>query len=139
MKRLIYGVAVIALLAVGAGLLANLGGAQVASHAATAGYPRSGPPGHTPRRPEAVSTPQVPWAHQPAGGTAAPRAHRRVTAAPHSTATRHTPVLAALHAVRHVPADTVAVVDPASVALPPTGSLLLLNPNTAAPGATINV
>jgi hypothetical protein len=40
---------------------------------------------------------------------------------------------------RHAPAATLRVVDPASVNLPPTGPLLLLNPNTAAPGGTINV
>jgi hypothetical protein len=33
----------------------------------------------------------------------------------------------------------VQVVDPSTVVLPSTGPLLLLNPNTAAPGATINV
>jgi hypothetical protein len=41
--------------------------------------------------------------------------------------------------VRRSPAATVHVVDPASVTLPSPGPVLLLNPNSAAPGATIEV
>ncbi len=42
-------------------------------------------------------------------------------------------------AVRHSQPDQVQVVDPSTVMLPPVGPVLLLNPNSAAAGATINV
>ena len=65
-------------------------------------------------------------------------------AATPTTATPHARVPAAHHGLNHRrvtsrSATTVQVVDPSSVSLPPVGPVLLLNPNTAAPGATLNV
>src|SRR5438105_599311 len=113
MKRLAVGGVVVVLLALGAGMFANLGTAMpvpVAHHLATA-KPKVRP------RPATLAV---------ARGTA-------TLAAARGTATPHALVPAAHHAVRHRPAATVQIVDPSSVTLPPVGPVLLLNPNTAAP------
>jgi hypothetical protein len=140
MKRLAWGVVVVAVLAVGAGALANLGAPQLAGHTATAA--QSAAAGHSPlavRFPLAVRPTRAASAQRQATGMPAPRPHRIVTTAAYRAATRHAPVLDMRRMVGHVAAATVQVVDPATVSLPPTGPVLLLNPNTAAPGAIINV
>src|SRR5919198_4210116 len=140
MRRLVIGVIVLVLLAGGAGLLANVGGPQAASNAATEGQ-GTRVPGTFGALRQTRAAPKVPVRR-----TATPVPDMRATAARHSAASQQTAVAAASqrrpaaqHQGRHVPAATLRVVDPASVNLPPTGPLLLLNPNTAAPRGTINV
>src|SRR5437870_2480700 len=110
MKRLAVGVVVVVLLALGAGMFANLG-TTVAGPVAH--HPAVSRPKLRPRRATMAATPS--------------------TATP-STATPHALAPAAHRVVRRRPAATVQVVDPSSVTLPPVGPVLLLNPNTAAPG-----
>ena len=115
MKRLAVGVVVVVLLALGAGMFANLG-----------------------------TTVAGPVAHHPATSKPKLRPGPARMAATPSTATPHALAPAARHTLNHRPATTrsattVQIVDPASVSLPAVGPVLLLNPNTAASGATLNV
>src|SRR5437660_298822 len=103
MKRLAVGVVVVVLLALGAGMFANLG-----------------------------TTMAGPVAHHPAASKPKPRPRPTAMAATPSAATPHALVSAAHHPVKHRPAAPVQIVDPSSVTLPPVGPVLLLNPNTAA-------
>src|SRR5205085_11835001 len=105
MKRLAMGVVVVALLALGAGMFADLGTAV------------AGPVARHP----AVSRPKL-------------RPSPTAMAATPSPATPHARVPAARHTLNHRPATTrsattVQIVDPASVSLPAVGPVLLLNPN----------
>src|SRR5438132_7679796 len=90
MKRLIMGVMVIALLAVGAGLLANLGGPQAASHAATGGQGT-----RVAHRNALRQTPAGPTV--PVLRTATPLPHPRTTAVRHGAAGQQTAVAALYH------------------------------------------
>lgn len=110
MKRLAVVVVVVALLAIGVAVLANPG----------------------------TGTPQV-TSRVPSAGSAPRQIRPGAIAATRDTA----PPRRAGHAGRrsdsHHAAPPVQVVDPSSVTLPPVGPVLLLNPNQAAPGASVNV
>ena len=133
MKKIILGTIVIVALAVGAGLLANGGAPHPAGHAAAERL----------HRPRATPTEQVPRVHRP---RATPHPRTTATALPdrrlaalHHVGAHRAPVSPLHRTVRRKPVATVTVVDPASVKLPSPGPVLLLNPNSAAPGATIEV
>src|SRR2546421_10021898 len=116
MKRLAVGVVVVVLLALGAGMFANLG-----------------------------TTVAGPVAHHPATSKPKLQPRPTAMAATPSTATPHALAPAARHTFNHRPATTrsattrsattVQIVDPASVSLPAVGPRLPLNPHTAAAGA----
>jgi hypothetical protein len=114
MRRLAVVVGVVAALAIGANVLAKLGTSQVDSHGATA------------RQSGSVRTAQDSGVHQQASSQPHP------TATPRRSPTAH-------RAIKHSKPKTTQIVDPSSVMLPPVGPVLLLNPNTASAGASINV
>ena len=84
--------------------------------------------GATPQR-TATALPQIPATARRTVALALPQATAAL-----STTTTISPTVRSVAA-----APTVQVVDPASVQLPQAGPLLLLNPNMAALGGTINV
>ena len=140
-KRLGVGIIVIAVLAIGAGILAN------PSSGGSAAFGKGGPSNHAAlgRAQGELFAAAVVLAgapprarHLPA--QPAPQSRGRAVAVHPSSAAPHGAPARAMVKQKAVPrAPQVPVVDPATVLLPPSGPLLLLNPNTAAPGATISV
>src|ERR1700737_4575617 len=117
-RRLAVVVGVVAGLAIGANVLANLGTSQVDSHGATARQSGSvGPQLRTVRTTQERVT------------------HQQASPQPRPTVTPHRRSRPAHRAVKNSQPAPVQVVDPSTVILPPVGPVLLLNPNTAAAGA----
>ena len=171
LKPIAIAVGVIALLSLGAGLLAGLGSpAAVGRATKLAVSPATGTSKHSQAAPTRVLTPHAVAQTTPphtrglvTNGKAAqtpmravPQAHvtkvvaiqasRTITATTPLSGTTGVDVLAirAITGTTPLSKTTVAtpilqVVDPATVPLPQAGPLLLLNPNTAAAGATLNV
>lgn len=143
----------IALLSVGAGLLAGLGAVGATGHAAPArATVRVVPTNTQTHRPQATASSTAagaahqstyPSARQLAAATPTPVAQTAASVTAYSGVARQAQALAVLTASRVRQPRSVRtapqIVDPASVALPPAGPLLLLNPDSVAQGATINI